>query len=97
MDIVTTTIIIVVVSVAIVAPWATISAFESSRLIGWTVTLVAMMAHVATWAIMAHSKEAAFFCAAPWAVYEIVLSFIPMGIGEAEYQKEQTAEATDKG
>ena len=88
MDIVTTIIIIVVVSVAIVAPWATISAFESSRLIGWTVTLVAMMAH---------SKEAAFFCAAPWAVYEIVLSFIPMGIGEAEYQKEQTAEATDKG
>lgn len=90
-------VIIIVVTTAIVAPWATISAFESSRLIGWTVTFVATAAHVATWAMMASAKEVAFFCAAPWAAYEIVLSFIPMGIGEAEYQKEQTAEAADKG
>lgn len=82
--------VVIVVSVAIAAPWATISAFESSRLAGWTATFVAVMAHVATWCMMASSKEAMFFFAAPWAAYEFILSFIPMGIGENE---EKAAEA----
>ena len=83
-------VVIIIVSVAIAAPWATISAFESSRLTGWTVTFTAIMAHVATWAMMANSKEAMFLLAAPWAAYEFILSFIPMGIGEEE---EAAAEA----
>ncbi len=85
-------VIIIVVTTAIVAPWATISAFESSRLAGWTTTFVAVAAHVATWAAMASNKEAAFFCAAPWAAYEFILSLIPMGIGE-----EAAAEAANEG
>lgn len=75
---------IVIITVAFVAPWATISAFESSRRAGWTVTFVATMAHVATWAMIASNKEAAFFFAAPWAAYEFILLLIPMGIGEEE-------------
>ena len=88
----TTVLVVLVIAVAIVAPWVTIDAFESSRLAGWSVTFVAMMAHVATWAIMAHSKEAMFFCAAPWAAYEFILTLIPMGIGE-----EEAAKAANKG
>lgn len=89
---------ILVVTVAIAAPWATISAFESSRFAGWTVTFVAVMAHVATWCMMASSKEVAFFCAAPWAAYEFVLSLIPMGIGEIEEEKAAaSAAAANKG
>lgn len=84
--------IVVIVSVAIVAPWATIDAFRSSRLAGWTATFVVVVAHVATWAIMICSKEAAFLCAAPWAAYEFILSLIPMGIGE-----EAAAEAANEG
>ena len=52
MDIV---IIVVIITAAFVVPWMTISAFEHSRLAGWLTTFVAMMAHVATWAIMALS------------------------------------------
>ncbi len=89
MDIV---IIVVIITAAFVVPWMTISAFEHSRLAGWLTTFVAMMAHVATWAIMAHSKEAAFFFAAPWAAYEFILTLIPMGIGE-----EEAAKAANKG
>ena len=85
--------IVVIVSVAIVAPWATIDAFRSSRLAGWTATFVVVVAHVATWAIMAHSKEAAFFFAAPWAAYEFILTLIPMGIGE----EEEAAKAANEG
>lgn len=88
---------IVIITVAFVAPWATISAFESSRLAGWTVTFVSVMAHVATWAMMTTDKEAMFLLAAPWAAYELVLSFIPMGIGEAEYQKAAAEAAANKG
>lgn len=40
--------------------------------------------------MMITNKEAAFFFAAPWVVYELILSFIPMGIGENE---EKAAEA----
>lgn len=76
-------VVVIIVSVAVAAPWATISAFESSRRAGWTVTFVATMAH---------SKEAAFFCAAPWAAYEFILTLIPMGIGE-----EEAAKAANKG
>lgn len=94
---ITLVVVIIIVSVAVAAPWATISAFESSRRAGWTVTFVATMAHVATWAMIASSKEAAFFCAAPWAAYEFILSFIPMGIGEAEYQKAAAEAAANKG
>lgn len=75
-------VVIIIVSVAIAAPWATISAFESSRLTGWTVTFTA---------IMANSKEAMFLLAAPWAAYEFILSFIPMGIGEEEAAAEAAA------
>ena len=81
---------IVIITAAIVVPWTTISAFESSRLAGWTLTFLAIMAHVATWAMMITNKEAAFFFAAPWVVYELILSFIPMRIGENE---EKAAEA----
>lgn len=83
---------IVIVSVAVVAPWATISAFESSRLAGWTATFVSVMAHVATWAMMTTNKEAMFLLAAPWAAYEFILLLIPMGIGE-----EEAAKAANKG
>ena len=79
----TTVLVVLVIAVAIVAPWVTIDAFESSRLAGWSVTFVAMMAH---------SKEAMFFCAAPWAAYEFILTLIPMGIGE-----EEAAKAANKG
>ena len=92
-----TILFILVVTIAIVAPWATISAFEASRLAGWTATFVAVAAHVTTWAIMAHSKEAMFFFAAPWAAYELVLSLIPMGIVEEEYQKTAAEAAANKG
>lgn len=37
---------IVIITAAIVVPWTTISAFESSRLAGWTLTFLAIMA---TW------------------------------------------------
>lgn len=84
--------VVIIIATAIVAPWATISAFESSRLAGWTTTFVATMAHVATWAMIASSKEAAFLCAAPWAAYEFILTLIPMGIGE-----EEAAKAANKG
>ena len=83
---------IVIITAAIVVPWTTISAFERSRLAGWTLTFLSIMAHVATWAMMADSKEAMFLLAAPWAAYELVLSFIPMGIGE-----EAAAEAVEEG
>ena len=76
-------IIVVIITAAFVVPWMTISAFEHSRLAGWSVTFVAMMAH---------SKEAAFFFAAPWAAYEFILTLIPMGIGE-----EEAAKAANKG
>ena len=82
---------IVIITVAIAAPWATIDAFESSRLAGWTVTLVAVAAHVATWVMIASHKETAFFLAAPWAAYEFILTFIPMGIVE---EQEEVTEAT---
>lgn len=90
-------VVIIVVAVAIVVPWTTISAFESSRLAGWTATFVAVMAHVATWCMMASSKEAMFFFAAPWAAYEFILSFIPMGIGEEIEQREAAETVVNKG
>ena len=83
---------IVIITTAIVVPWTTISAFERSRLAGWTLTFLSIMAHVATWAMMTTNKEAAFFCAAPWAAYEFILTLIPMGIGE-----EEAAKAANKG
>ncbi len=90
---------ILIIATAFVAPWATISAFEYGRLAGWMTTLVAVVCHVATWYIMAGNKEIMFCLSPSWGAYEFIcLSFIPLGIGEAEYQKEQTAEASaDKG
>jgi hypothetical protein len=92
--IITVIAVIAVIAVAIVAPWATIDAFEHSRQAGWLTAFVAIMAHVATWYIMSFSKEVAFFLAAPWAAYEFILSFIPMGIVE---EQEAAATAADKG
>lgn len=86
---------ITVITAAIVVPWTTISAFESSRLAGWTLTFLATAAHVSTWAMMATNKEAMFLLAAPWAAYEFILSFIPMGIGEIEEKAAAEAAANE--
>ena len=91
---------ILIVATAIVAPWATISAFErNSRLTGWLMTLTAVACHIGTWVIIFSDKRIAFFCMVPWAVYEIVLSFIPAGIVEMEEDEKAAAAeaAANKG
>lgn len=79
---------ILIIATAFVAPWATISAFESGRLAGWMTAFVAVVCHVATWHAMSQNSEILFCFGAPWAAYEFIcLFFVPMGVGEIREEK----------
>ena len=53
---------LIVISFAIVAPWATITAFKSSgRWAGWTMTWAAPVAPAHTWIAWAESRDSVLF------------------------------------
>lgn len=81
---------LLIVSFAIVAPWATIEAFAAGRSAGWLMTFATVISHAYVWYAMAQNTEILFCLGSMWAGYEFILSFIPMGIGENE---EKAAEA----
>lgn len=85
---------LLVVSFAIVAPWATIEAFAAGRSAGWLMTMATIVSHVYTWYAMSLNPEILFCLGSAWAAYEFVcLWFAPLGVIEAE----EVATAADKG
>lgn len=87
---------LLVVSFAIVAPWATIEAFAAGRSAGWLMTMATMISHAYVWYIMTWNSEILFCLSPVWAGYEFIcLFFAPLGVIEAE--EEQAATAADKG
>ena len=76
---------LLVVSFAIVAPWATIEAFAAGRSAGWLMTMATIVSHVYTWYAMSLNPEILFCLGSAWAAYEFVcLWFAPLGVIEAE-------------
>lgn len=79
---------IVVVAFAVVAPWATITAFKSSgRWAGWTMTWATLVAHAYTWFALGQSPEFLFFFAPLWGGYEFICSLAPLGLDEQEAEE----------
>lgn len=86
---------IILVSFAVIAPWATISAFKASgRLAGWMMTWATLVAHVYVWFVLGHSPELGFFFGPLWGGYEFVCTLAPLGLDE---ETAEVAEATNKG
>ena len=76
---------IILTAAAVVAPWATITAFKSSgRLAGWTMTWVTIVTHIYVWFVLGHSPELGFFFGPLWGGYEFICSFAPLGLDEQE-------------
>lgn len=86
---------IVIVSVAVVAPWATKSVLDvAGRLASWGWATMFVAAHVWAWRFIAASgDERLFLPAIMLAVYEfIVISFVPMTLEEEEVCRCTTCE-----
>ena len=87
---------LLVVSFAIVAPWATIEAFAAGRSAGWLMTMATMISHAYVWYIMTWNSEILFCLGAPWGTYEFICSLAPLGVIEVE-EEQAAATAADKG
>ena len=88
---------IVLVSFAIVAPWATIEAFATGRLAGWQMVLVSFVSHAYVWYALSLNSEILFCLGPAWAAYEFVaLSFAPLGVMEVEDEKAAASSAANK-
>ena len=73
---------IIILSFAIVAPWATMAAFKSSgRLAGWTMTWVTLIAHAYAWFMLGQNPEILFFFGPLFWGVRIYLHFCPIGAG----------------
>lgn len=96
MDIATIVVInILLVSFAVVAPWATISAFKSAgRGAGWLMAWATLVAHAYVWYILGSNPEIAFFFGPLFVGYEFVCTLAPLGLDE---ETAEVAEATNKG
>ena len=80
---------IIILSFAIVAPWATITAFKSSgRLAGWTMTWVTLIAHAYAWFMLGQNPEILFFFGPLFGGYEFICTFAPLGLDEEEVTNE---------
>lgn len=84
---------IIVLSFAVVGPWATITTFKSAgRLAGWIMAWATIIAHTYTWFALIQSSEMFFFFAPLWGGYEFICSLAPLGLDEQEAE-----EAIEKG
>jgi len=89
---------LIVISFAIVAPWATITAFKSSgRWAGWTMTWGAPFAPRPTMTPAGHDPEILFFFAPLWGGYEFICTFAPLGLEEQETDDERAAATANEG
>jgi len=95
---------LIVISFAIVAPWATITAFKSSgRWAGWTMTAGAGGGAPArpptayTWIALGQNPEILFFFAPLWGGYEFICTFAPLGLEEQETDDERAAATANEG
>ncbi|TWP26317.1 hypothetical protein EUA60_02515 [TM7 phylum sp. oral taxon 346] len=87
---------IIVLSFAVVGPWATITAFEAGRATGWLMTLTCVISHAYVWYALAHNSEILFCLGAPWGAYEFICSLAPLGVIEVE-EEQAAATAANKG
>ena len=91
--VIATVINMMLITTALVAPLAIISAFENVRFAGWTMTFVAGISHAYVWFLLGQDTELLFLLSPALAGYEaICVMFIPLGIGE----EEAAAEAANK-
>ena len=89
---------LIVISFAIVAPWATITPSTSSgRRAGWTMTWATLAAHAYTWIALGQNPEILFFFAPLWGGYEFICSFAPLGLEEQETDDERAAATANEG
>ena len=89
---------LIVISFAIVAPWATITAFKSSgRWAVWTLRWATVGAHAYTWIALGQNPEILFFFAPLWGGYEFICSFAPLGLEEQETDDERAAATANEG
>ncbi len=89
---------LIVISFAIVAPWATITAFKSSgRWAGWTMTWATLVAHAYTWLARGPNPAVLFFLAPRWGGDELIWSFAPLGLEEQETDDERAAATANEG
>ena len=89
---------IIVLSFAVVGPWATITAFEAGRATGWLMTLTCVISHAYVWYALAHNSEILFCLGSAWAAYEFVcLWFAPLGVMEVEDKLAAAEAVANKG
>lgn len=76
---------IILVAFAVLAPWATITAFKSAgRLAGWTMVWATLVAHTYVWFLLGRNPEMCFFFLPIWGGYEFICSLAPLGLDEQE-------------
>ena len=79
---------IIVLSFAVVGPWATITAFEAGRATGWMMAFATVVSHAYTWYAMSQNSEILFFFGPLFGGYEFICTFAPLGLDEEEVTNE---------